>query len=141
MLELTVDEVLSTTRAVRRRLDLTRPVERKLIEECLRLAQQAPTGASHELVSLQTRTDLSPGLVWSARHFAEHLHEVPVHVIPCCSCRRCAVVQAVPRPRARAASMKLQAAGLIPVAHSLGTEFRPSRRKPLGSIVHWDGWS
>ena len=45
MLELTPDELLSTTRAVRRRLDLERPVEREVIEECLRLAQQAPTGS------------------------------------------------------------------------------------------------
>jgi nitroreductase len=42
-LPLTPDELLSTTRAVRRRLDLTRPVARELIEECLRLALQAPT--------------------------------------------------------------------------------------------------
>jgi nitroreductase len=43
--ELTTDELLSTTRAVRRRLDLTRPVEREVLEECLRLAQQAPTAS------------------------------------------------------------------------------------------------
>ena len=41
--DLTPDELLSTTRAVRRRLDLTRPVERALLEECLDLAFQAPT--------------------------------------------------------------------------------------------------
>ena len=41
-----VDEVLSTTRAVRRRLDLSRPVEREVILECLRLAVQAPTGGN-----------------------------------------------------------------------------------------------
>ncbi len=45
MLELTPDELLSTTRAVRKRLDLERPVERGVLEECLRLAQQAPTGS------------------------------------------------------------------------------------------------
>lgn len=42
----TVDELLSTTRAVRRRLDLSRPVEREVILECLRLAVQAPTGGN-----------------------------------------------------------------------------------------------
>jgi hypothetical protein len=41
-LSLTPGELLSTTRSVRRRLDLTRPVERTVLEECLRLAQQAP---------------------------------------------------------------------------------------------------
>jgi nitroreductase len=45
---LTPDELLTTTRAVRKRLDLTRPVERPLIEECMRIAQQAPTSSNHE---------------------------------------------------------------------------------------------
>ena len=44
-LDLTPDELLATTRSVRRRLDLTRPVEREVLEECLRLAQQAPTAS------------------------------------------------------------------------------------------------
>lgn len=45
-LNLTVDEVLSTTRAVRRRLDVTRPVPRAVLEECLEVALQAPNGAN-----------------------------------------------------------------------------------------------
>lgn len=44
----TVDEVLSTTRAVRRRLDLSRPVERDVILDCLRLAMQAPTASNDQ---------------------------------------------------------------------------------------------
>src|ERR1700761_7061066 len=47
-LNLSADEVLSTTRAVRKRLDLTRPVEREVLEECLRLAQQAPSGSNSQ---------------------------------------------------------------------------------------------
>lgn len=43
-----IDEVLSTTRAVRRRLDLTRPVEREVILECLKLAMQAPTASNDQ---------------------------------------------------------------------------------------------
>lgn len=43
-----IDEVLSTTRAVRRRLDLTRPVEREVILDCLRLAMQAPTASNDQ---------------------------------------------------------------------------------------------
>jgi nitroreductase len=43
-----IDEVLSTTRAVRRRLDLTRPVERDVILDCLRLAMQAPTASNDQ---------------------------------------------------------------------------------------------
>jgi nitroreductase len=42
------DEVLSTTRAVRRRLDLTRPVEWEVLQECLELAVQAPTGRNRQ---------------------------------------------------------------------------------------------
>src|SRR5262249_15443400 len=42
-LDLATDDPLSTTRAVRKRLDLERPVEREILEECLELAQQAPT--------------------------------------------------------------------------------------------------
>jgi nitroreductase len=43
---LTVDEVLTTTRSVRQRLDFTRAVERQVIEECLVAAQQAPSGGN-----------------------------------------------------------------------------------------------
>jgi nitroreductase len=45
-LTLLPDEVLTTTRAVRKRLDFTRPVERAVLEECLTIAQQAPTGSN-----------------------------------------------------------------------------------------------
>ena len=42
------DELLATTRAVRKRLDLDRPVPREVILECLGLAQQAPTGSNSQ---------------------------------------------------------------------------------------------
>lgn len=42
----TVDRLLTTTRAVRKRLDLSRPVEREVVLDCLRLATQAPTGSN-----------------------------------------------------------------------------------------------
>jgi len=45
-LNLSADEVLSTTRSVRKRLDLERPVEREVVEECIDLALQAPTGSN-----------------------------------------------------------------------------------------------
>src|SRR5438093_13708414 len=48
LLPLSLDELLTTTRAVRRRLDLTRPVERSVIEECLRIAQQAPSASNRQ---------------------------------------------------------------------------------------------
>ncbi len=45
-LDLSPDELLSTTRSVRKRLDLERPVEPELIRECIELATQAPTGGN-----------------------------------------------------------------------------------------------
>jgi nitroreductase len=121
VLDLRPDELLSTTRAVRKRLDLTRPVERGLIEECLRLAQQAPSGGNRQGAAFVVVTDpdrrralgeiyrrawdryLAEGILGapprppddpaeraaarrigrSARHLAEHMGEVPVHVVPC----------------------------------------------------------
>jgi nitroreductase len=110
--ELTPDELLSTTRAVRRRLDLSRPVEREVLEECLRLAQQAPSGSNEQKWHFVVVTDRAKraavGELWreggerylaaaeanpkpsqnerlldSVRHLVAHIHEVPVHVIPC----------------------------------------------------------
>lgn len=45
-LNLSADEVLATTRSVRKRLDFERPVEREVVMECLELALQAPTGSN-----------------------------------------------------------------------------------------------
>ena len=42
------DELLSTTRAVRKRLDFDRAVPRDVIEECIGLSQQAPTGTNSQ---------------------------------------------------------------------------------------------
>ena len=47
-IDLSLDELLTTTRAVRKRLDLTRPVERKVIEECVKIATQAPSGSNSQ---------------------------------------------------------------------------------------------
>lgn len=113
MLELTPDELLSTTRAVRRRLDLGRPVEREVLEDCLRLAQQAPTGSykqdwhfvvvtdpglraglaelwrrgGDKYLARVERPEEMPGMIGRVLggvfHLRDHLHEVPVHVVPC----------------------------------------------------------
>lgn len=106
----TVDLLLSTTRAVRKRLDLDRPVPPEVIEECLRLAIQAPTGSNrqgwHWLVVSDAdkraaladmyRQGFGPYMDRarqgaagmsrvgeSALWLAERLERVPVHVIPC----------------------------------------------------------
>jgi len=45
-LDLSLDELLTTTRSVRKRLDLDRPVEREVVEACIEIALQAPTGGN-----------------------------------------------------------------------------------------------
>lgn len=47
-LGLSADEVLTTTRAVRKRLDYDRPVPRELILDCVRIATQAPSGRNRQ---------------------------------------------------------------------------------------------
>ena len=48
VLPLTPDELLTTTRSVRKRLDLTRPVPMDLITECLQISLQAPSGGNQQ---------------------------------------------------------------------------------------------
>jgi nitroreductase len=110
----TVDELLTTTRAVRWRLDLARPVELGVVVECLRVAMQAPTGSNQQtwrwlvvtdpdvrvaLAELYRNlpADRPPArlgsvpppeaqqqrVAKSAGYLTEHLHEVPVLVVPC----------------------------------------------------------
>ena len=108
----TVDELLTTTRAVRKRLDLTRPVGRDVILECIRLAMQAPTasnaqdwrwmvvtdadkraaiadiyrsiGAQYLAYATETASDPQTRRVYaSAMSLTDTLAQVPVHVIPC----------------------------------------------------------
>jgi nitroreductase len=107
-----VDELLTTTRAVRKRLDLTRPVGRDVILECVQLAMQAPTasneqdwrwlvvtdadkraaiaeiyhsiGAEYLAHAAATASDPQTQRVYqSALGLTDTLAKVPVHVIPC----------------------------------------------------------
>jgi nitroreductase len=48
LVQLSVDEALVTTRAVRKRLDFSRPVPREVLLECLEVALQAPTGSNRQ---------------------------------------------------------------------------------------------
>jgi len=48
LLDLNPDELLTTTRSVRKRLDFTRPVSMELVKECLTVALQAPTGSNRQ---------------------------------------------------------------------------------------------
>jgi nitroreductase len=71
-LDLTFDEVATTTRSVRRRLDLQRPVEREVLEECLRIAQQAPSSSNlqnfHFVVVTDTATRAALGDLYRRGH-------------------------------------------------------------------------
>ncbi|GAA1589999.1 nitroreductase family protein [Kribbella sancticallisti] len=48
-LDLTPDELLTTTRTVRKRLDLERPVPAELVRECIEIALQAPSGSNRQM--------------------------------------------------------------------------------------------
>lgn len=217
ILDLSIDELLSTTRAVRKHLDLTRPVEPEVIRECLSLAVQAPTPGGMQnwhfiivtelvqrgrLADLYRKATHSPGgqedilkqmiaaaadeqetarltrVAETPRYLAAHIHEIPVHVIPCIE-GRTEKLSAVERAslwggiwpatwsfmlaaRSRGLGTVLTTlhltfereaadilgipyeqvtqAGLIPVAYTLGTRFKPAARKPLEEVLHWNQW-
>ncbi len=221
LLNLTPDELLTTTRSVRKRLDFSRPVEPELLRQCLEIAVQAPTGGNRQTwhfilvtdaqkiqalgeiyrkgwaiytqVQQQTYANLAQSkrmtpdriatlgkVADSASYLAEHMHEVPAMLIPCGFGRadidgQPAAAQAgwwgsllpaawsfMLAARARglgtcwttihlyyeqeAAEVlgipyeKVVQAAIIPVAHTLGTDFKPGARVPLDDILHWDKW-
>ncbi|WP_295695119.1 nitroreductase family protein [Lapillicoccus sp.] len=55
--DLTADELLTTTRTVRKRLDLTREVPMALLRECVEVAMQAPSGSNRQGWSFVVVTD------------------------------------------------------------------------------------
>ncbi|GAA2020898.1 nitroreductase family protein [Catenulispora yoronensis] len=213
-LHLTPDELLSTTRAVRRRLDFDRPVPRRLIEECVDLATQAPTGRNrqrwHFLVvteparrravadiflralPLAAGQPLTDRDVWrmnyhaastervfdGLRHLVENIHRVPAFVIPAVEGRTDRASAAVqsgtwgsilpavwsfmfaararslgttwttaqgPLERELAATLgvpydDVMLAAFIPLAYTIGTDFKPARRIPRDQVLHWERW-
>lgn len=56
-LNLTADEVLTTTRAVRKRMDFDRPIKLETIKECLEIALQAPSGSNSQAWHFVVVTD------------------------------------------------------------------------------------
>jgi nitroreductase len=215
ILDLSTDELLATTRTVRRRLDLTRPVEAGVIQQCLELAIQAPSAGSKQNWHFLVITDPSQRqalaelyrkgwasnqvyikqrtaavaldekqapmyarIAASADYLLEHLHEVPVHVIPCIQGRseHLPIVQQAglwgsilpatwsfmlaARSRGLGSSLtsyhlffereaaemlgipyeQVMQTALIPVAYTLGDQFKPAARKPLDEVLHWNRW-
>ncbi len=79
------DELLSTTRSVRRRLDLDRPLPLEPVLESLRIAQQAPTASNTQgwhfvLVTDPERRAALAGIYRAA--MADHLAELPAFAPP-----------------------------------------------------------
>jgi nitroreductase len=199
------DYLLSTTRAVRRRLDFDRPVPREVILDCLRLAQQAPTGSNSQtwrwlVVTDETKRaglaeiyrdasaeyfaasggevdDQTARVRSSALYLRDNLHRVPVHAIPLIKGRveRVSTEQLAGffgsiLPSAWSFLLALRSRGLgsswttlhllqaqraaellgipegytqvalLPVAYTIGDDFKPAQRPPVEDIVHWDGW-
>ena len=211
MLELTPDELLTTTRSVRRRLDLERPVPRALVEECLTVALQAPNGSNQQAwrwiavddpelraaiadeyagamedYSRELAASGGGGYDFSSPdalrigasvyHLRDHLHRVPVLVIPLVAGRldgASVFLQAslwgsilpaawsfmlalrsrglgsawttvhLHRERRVADLLGIRhgrwtQAGLLPVAYTQGTNFKPGRRRPLQEVLRWN---
>jgi nitroreductase len=203
------DLLLSTTRSVRKRLDLDRPVPREVILECVRMAVQAPTASNgqgwrwmivtdpakraalSELYGSTGRPYLEAGargemgddpqkirVYKSALYLLDVLARVPVHVIPCIEGRADvpgnlsgasfygSIMQAswsfMLALRARGlgsvwTSLHLQReeeaaellgipfesvtqVALLPVAYTVGTDFKPAVRGPVEEITYWDEW-
>jgi nitroreductase len=200
------DRLLSTTRAVRKRLDLNRPVPPEIINDCLRLAVQAPTGSNAqgwrwmvvtdaakraELARIYSEggrdylaaaagnemNDQTRRVYESALHLADILGDVPVHVIPCIQGRAdnspnilSASIYGSVMPAAWSFMLALRSRGLgsawttlhlmkekeaaallgipddvtqvalIPVAYTVGTDFKPASRPPIEKITYWDTW-
>ena len=199
------DQLLSTTRAVRRRLDLERNVPDDLLLRCIELAEQAPTGG--DITSRRWLVVRDPeikkkladlyreaggnriveraerhrgtghpkqGVLDSAAHLAENLERVPVLVLAtvwgvhddsgrpglfdsviqaawsfCLALRsrglgsawttlhlgkakECAEILGIPDGVTQVV--------LLPVAWTIGTEFKPASRRPASEIVWFDRW-
>jgi len=217
---LTPDELLTTTRAVRRRLDFERPVPQELVSECVEIALQAPSGSNargwhfvlvgdearrhavaecyrkayanypdmpvsaHALAKQAQGDDVGVmnAVVSSADALAENLHRAPWLVIPCLAGRLPPIegpmghlAQAsqfgsilpafwsfmlAARDRGlgtawttlhlmfeeEAAALlgiphaQITQCALSPLAYTLGTDFKPARRKPLDGVMHTDAW-
>ncbi len=213
-LNLTADEVLTTTRSVRKRLDFDKPVDRADVEACLNIAMQAPTGSNrqgwHWVViedqALKTgvadvyrknfemyrsmpaaeypqgdsRAERQDKVRDSAGYLSDNFDKAPMLLIPCIWGRldNASVVQGAGawgsllpavgsfmlalRERGMGSAWttihlmndgerevaellgipydKVSQGGLFPIAYTIGTDFKPAKREPLASVLHWDRW-
>ena len=200
------DKLLSTTRSVRKRLDLSRPVPTDVLLDCLRLAVQAPTGSNsqgwrwlvvtdadkkRELARLyneggreylesaagQEMNPQTKRVYESALFLADVMADVPVLVIPCIEGRAdnnpamAAALFGSIMPATWSFMLALRSRGLgsawtslhlvkekeaadllgipfdsvtqaalLPVAYTVGTDFKPAKRPPVEEVTYFDTW-
>ena len=195
---------------MRKRLDLSRPVPREVVTECLSIATQAPSGGNTqpwrflvvddpdvrlglaelyrdgygpyiEMQKAMVRAaggDDDSAVIRSSDYLAEHLEQVPVMVIPCLLTRLAdqptvadtagfygSILPAVWSFQLALRSRGLGSAfttlhllreqeaaallgipdtvtqvALLPVAYTIGTEFKPADRRPVAEVTYWNGW-
>jgi len=216
------ETVLTTTRAVRRRLDFERPVPREVLEECFALALQAPTGGGaedwrfvvvgdedlrrrvgeiylrafrehvekpltesldHPVVRGRLRAardERTERMLAGARHLAHNIHRAPWLVIACATRPNPAVdptaggvvaaLYGSVFPAVWSLQLALRSRGLgsvittlhlhyedevaalldipdgvtqcclLPVAYTVGLDFRPAPRRPQSEVVFFNRW-
>ena len=217
LLALTPDELLSTTRAVRKRLDFTRDVSEQDIRECVAAAMQSPSGSNNMTMQFVIVRDAAKraaiGEIYrqcyeiyrgmdgayvrsidkgepvaqaqqnrvadSADYLGDHMGDAPALVIACSATGRLDGVPAMMSASmmgnilpamwsfmlaARARGLgtawttvhmfmeqavadvvgipfeSVQQVCLSPLAHTVGTDFKPAMRPAPDSIIHWDQW-
>ena len=204
LLPLDPDQLLTTTRAVRKRLDLDRPVPLEVVREALEVALQAPSGSNRqgwhwivvtdddlkarigELYARSYReaygdrvaaTPTEARIIASSTHLSEVMPRVPVLVIGAITVGESGLPATNQAglwgsllPAAWSLALALRARGLgttwttlhlkyerevaeilglpgnvrqgvlLPVAYTIGTDFKPGPRVDLDKVLHVNGW-
>ena len=211
-LGLDADQVLTTTRSVRKRLDFDRPVSRETVMDALDIALQAPTGSNRqgwqwvfvedeakktELARIYAenfalyrslprpnyadddpRAQAADRVVDSAQYLADNFARSPLMMIPCIEGKpetsgssaafwgsllpavwsfmlalrergmgsAWTTLHLINGGEEKAADLlgipfdRYSQGGLFPIAHTLGTDFRPASRLPASDLTHWNSW-
>ena len=211
-LGLDADQVLTTTRSVRKRLDFDRPVSRETVMDALDIALQAPTGSNRqgwqwvfvddeakktELARIYAenfalyrslarpnyadddpRAQAADRVVDSAQYLADNFARSPLMMIPCIEGKpetsgssaafwgsllpavwsfmlalrergmgsAWTTLHLINGGEEKAADLlgipfdRYSQGGLFPIAHTLGTDFRPASRLPATDLTHWNSW-